>query len=86
MIYCCRQQERTAFRVKASAHRPPGGSLLIFMFPENCTLLSKLPSSLGISKSPEFRPAGTSRLLVVYRIINLGMASASDWPGFCILT
>ena len=68
---------------------PRGGLLLIFMFSKDHALLWKLPSSLGVSMSPEFRPAGTGRLLLVlfssYRIKTLVMLSPSDHLHFAVL-
>ena len=88
-ICCCRQQARTTFHVKASKPRPPRWPATHFMFSKDHALLRKLPSSLGVSTSPEFRPAGTGRLLLVlfssYRIKTLVMLSPSDRLHFAVL-
>lgn len=59
-ICFCRWQKRTTFHAKESKPGPQSGLLLSFMFSKE-----RLPSSLGNSKSLEFRPAGMGRPLII---------------------
>ena len=58
-------KQEQPFMWRQANQGPCGGLLLIFMFSKDRTFLQNLPSFLGISTGPAFRPAGTGRLLLV---------------------